>query len=104
MIIEIELGILFFSKGDEARFFHGLKDNGAVKKVVGMGRGPRRPSVLALSINARALTKDRLWDIVALLRRYGISPAPFRALARERKLPWKYLQTGGHKNVYPAPR
>lgn len=104
MIVEIELGVLFYSQGDEARFFRGLTDNRAVKKVVGIGRGPRRPSVLALSIDARALTKDRLWDIVALLRRYGISPAPFRGLARARKLPWKYLQTGGHKNVYPAPR
>ena len=37
MIIEIELGILFFSKGDEARFFHGLKDNGAVKKEAKTG-------------------------------------------------------------------
>lgn len=103
MIVEIELGVLFFSKGDEARFFRGLTDNRAVKKVVGMGRGPGRPSVLALSIDARALTKDRLWDILALLRRYGISPTPFRGLARARKVP-KFMQTGGHTNVYPTPR
>lgn len=104
MIVEIELAVLFYSKSDEARFFRGLTENRAVREVVGVGRGPRRPSVLALSIDARALTRDRLCDLVALLRRYGISSAPFRRLALARKLSWKHLQTGGHKNVYPFRR
>ncbi len=103
MTVEIDLGLFFYSKGDEARFFQGLQSIPAVKKVTGLGRGSRS-SVLRLDIDPRLLTKARLWDLVALLRRYGIPLAPLRRFAKARKFAWHRQEIYWHRNVYRTPR
>lgn len=86
MIIEIEEN-MFYSAGDEARFFHGLEGNPAVKGVRAVANG-KTGRILAVTLDARALDKKSLWDLVALFWRYEVSLKPLRVLARAKKFSW----------------
>lgn len=86
MIVKIEEN-MFYSHGDEARFFRGLEKNPAVKDVRAVAQG-RTGRVLAVRIDARALDKTALWDLIALCRRYEVPLRPFAVLARRKKFPW----------------
>lgn len=117
MIVEIELQT-FYSEGDESRFFEGLRGNKAVKGSRGVGRN------LLLTVDPKALNRDRLWDLISLLWRYGIPLRPLRTLAsakrfasfKDKRMYWYdelfgkirssgRAPTGGtHRNVYPASR
>lgn len=81
MEIEIALG-MFYSQGDERRFFQGLEDNPAIKTVEGAGVN------LILSIDPRVLSKERLQDIFSLLWRYQIPLAPFHVLTEKKRFSW----------------
>ena len=81
MIIEIALPT-FYSAGDERRLFEGLYDIRAVRNIQGTGRG------LVLTIVNRELNRDALYELIALLWRYGIPLAPLAAMADIEKFAW----------------
>ncbi|WP_147329595.1 hypothetical protein [Paraburkholderia sp. DHOC27] len=81
MQLEITL-CTFYSMGDERRFFEGLNGIAAIKRIQGVGKG------LEIDIDIRYLTKDAVWDLIALLWRYGIPLAPLRELAARKKFAW----------------
>ncbi|BBE51950.1 hypothetical protein OYT1_ch2437 [Ferriphaselus amnicola] len=78
MQLEISL-TTFYSIGDERRFFQGLKDIEAIKEIRGVGRG------LIIKIEMKALNKEMLRELIALLWRYGISLAPLKVFASNNK-------------------
>lgn len=96
MIIELELG-MYYSQGDEDRFFRGLKTNRAVVKFRGVG------SNLLVTVNPRALTKDRLWDLIALLWRYEVPLRPLKIFAQSKKFSWlRNKEMYWHKSMFGA--
>lgn len=100
MIIEIEDDRLYYSQGDEARFFQGLEGNPAVKKVTGFNRGRGR-SALAVRMDPRKLTKLGLWDLIALLWRYERPLKPLRIFAKTRRFAWlKDKEMYWHKSMF----
>lgn len=102
MIIEIDDNSLYYSQGDEARFFQGLEGNPAVKKVTGFSRGPRG-SALAVRIDPRKLTKEGMWDLIALLWRYERPLKPLRIFAKMRRFAWlKNKDMFWHKSMFGA--
>jgi hypothetical protein len=72
----------FYSQGDERRLFQGFKEISAIRGVQGVGRD------LLLDIDAAALNKEAMRELVALLWRYGIPLAPLRPFAEKRKFGW----------------
>lgn len=96
MIIELELG-MYYSQGDEDRFFRGLETNRAVVKFRGVG------SNLLVTVNPRALTKDRLWDLIALLWRYEVPLRPLKIFAKSKKFSWlRNKEMYWHKSMFGA--
>lgn len=81
MIIELELG-MYYSQGDEDRFFLGLKTNRAVVKFRGAGNN------LLVTVNSRNMTKEGLWDLIALLWRYKVPLRPLKIFAQSKKFSW----------------
>lgn len=103
MIIEIEEN-MFFSQGDETRFFRGLEGNTAVKSFRAVASG-KTGRILAVELDARALNKESLWDLVALCWRYKVSTAPLRVLARMKKFSWlRKRQMYWHKDMFGSKR
>ena len=99
MIIDLEEN-MFFSHGDEARFFHGLEGNPAVKgfRAVAQGKTGR---ILAVDLDARALNKKVLWDLIALCWRYDVSLKPLRVLAGMKKFSWlRVKHMYWHKDMF----
>ena len=72
----------FYSKGDENRFFQGLKENRAVLSFRGVG------SQLILDVSLKLLGRDSLWEIIALLWRYGVPLAPLAPLSEKPRFGW----------------
>ncbi|MFZ6755510.1 hypothetical protein ACO0KY_19320 [Undibacterium sp. Dicai25W] len=96
MQIEITL-TKFYAKGDERRLFQGLSEIAAVSNVHGRGRG------LIFELNLRLLGKESLWELLALLYRYGISLAPFKVLASSKKFSWlDDKKSYWYKNMFSA--
>jgi hypothetical protein len=94
MILKIDL-MMFYSKGDERRFFEGLSEVAAIKSVRGVGPG------LEIQVSIRELNKDALLDLIALLRRYGISLAPLAPLAENKRFSWLQNERfNWHKNMF----
>ena len=98
MRIEIQLST-FYGRGDERRFFQGLSDLDCVKNVKGVGRG------LVFDVNLNRLSKEKLFELLALLWRYQIDLAPFRRLAETNK---RFAWLGEphfywHANMYAHP-
>jgi hypothetical protein len=81
MKIDFELS-KFYSHGDEARFFSGLKDIRAVKDVVGVGRG------IQVDLDTRLLSRESLWDLISLLWRYQIPLRPLAVLSKRNRFLW----------------
>jgi hypothetical protein len=81
MNIKIDL-VTFYSKGDESRFFHGLKDISAITGMTGVHRS------LILKIDARILNNEMLRELIALLWRYSIALHPLRTLCKKKKFEW----------------
>ena len=78
MQIEIQL-TTFYSRGDELRFFQGLKEIGCIQNVKGVGRG------LVFDIALSRLRKENLFELIGLLWRYQIDLTPLRALSEKNK-------------------
>jgi hypothetical protein len=78
MQIEIQLPA-FYSPGDERRLFQGFKEIDCIKRVEGIGRG------LNLDITLNCLSKEKLFELIALLWRYQIDVSPLRSLAEKNK-------------------
>lgn len=103
MIIEIEEN-MFYSEGDETRFFRGLEGNAAFKSFRDVAQG-KTGRILAVKLDARALSKKSLWDLVALCWRYKVSTAPLRVLAKTRKFAWlRQKQMYWYKDMFGAKR
>ncbi|MEF9388517.1 hypothetical protein V4890_23285 [Ralstonia solanacearum species complex bacterium KE056] len=81
MKINFELS-KFYSHGDEARFFSGIKDIRAVKDVVGVGGG------IQVDLDARLLSRESLWDLISLLWRYQIPLRPLAVLSKSSRFIW----------------
>lgn len=82
MEIEIQL-TPFYSRGDERRLFQGLAEIDCIKNIHGVGRG------LVFDINLNRLSREKLFELVALLWRYQIDLQPLRQLAeRNKKFAW----------------
>jgi hypothetical protein len=82
MQIEIKL-TAFYSPGDERRLFQGFNEIDCIKQVEGVGR------VLILDINLSRLSKEKLFELIALLWRYQIDIRPLRSLPeRNKRFAW----------------
>ena len=81
MHIEIRL-TAFFSHGDERRFFEGLRELDCIKDFKGVGRG------LVLNVELNRLSKERVFELMALLWRYEIDLSPMRELSKKEKFSW----------------
>jgi hypothetical protein len=81
MIIEISLGS-FYSRGDERRFFSGLRNISAIEEVRGIGRN------LLLMVNLRRLSVEEARELLALLWRYGIPLSPLFPLSKKKRYQW----------------
>jgi hypothetical protein len=73
MQVEIKLRA-FNSPGDERRLFQGFNEINCIKQVEGIGHG------LILDINLSRLSKEKLFELIALLWRYQIDARPLRSL------------------------
>ncbi|MCA8424548.1 hypothetical protein LGN30_15265 [Burkholderia seminalis] len=94
MKIDFELS-KFYSPGDEARFFSGLRDIRPVKDVTGVGRG------IQVCLDARLLSRDSLWDLISLLWRYQIPLRPLAVLSKSKKFLWiKGKQFYWHESMF----
>ena len=81
MILEIQLSS-FYARGDERRFFQGLKEIAAIKSVQGIGQ------ILILTINASHLGNESMRELMALLWRYQIPLSPLRSFTSMRRFSW----------------
>ena len=72
----------FYSHGDESRFFQALEEIAAIKSIKGIGRN------LILDIDLRLLSSDSLWNLIALLFRYGIPLEPLRIFSSKKRFLW----------------
>lgn len=98
MKVEFEL-TKFYSHGDEARFFSGLRDIRAVRDVVGVGRG------IQVDLDARLLSKELLWELIALLWRYQIALRPLAVLSQQKKFLWiKDDRSYWHRSMFGEER
>jgi hypothetical protein len=96
MKITLDLSV-FYSMGDERRFFQGLTENPAVSKVRGIGRQLEVTLILA------RLNRDALRELVALLWRYGISLESLSVLTEREKFRWlDDERCFWHKNMFPG--
>lgn len=81
MDIRIELGT-FFSRKDEARFFAGLRAVRGVNRVLGQG------TFLLVELEPKAMDRDGAIELLALLRRYGLSRKPLKPLSTLGSFAW----------------
>jgi len=81
MKVRINLGV-FYSPGDERRFFAGFSGNPAIAGVCGMGQQ------LELTLIQRHLNHEALRDLIALLWRYHIPLSPLSPLANGARFTW----------------
>lgn len=95
MQIAIEL-TSFYSPGDERRFFDGLAELACIENVRGIGRA------LVFDLRLNRISKDKLWELIALLRRYGIGLAPLGVLASRARFAWlREPHWYWHANMFP---
>jgi hypothetical protein len=78
MQVEIKLKA-FYSPGDERRLFQGFNEIDCINQVEGVGRG------LILDISLSRLSKEKLFELIALLWRYQIDVRPLRSLTEKNK-------------------
>jgi hypothetical protein len=97
--MQFEIGLTpFYAKGDERRFFQGLSEIAAITEVRGVGHN------LILQINVRSLNKVSLIELIAILRRYGISLAPLSVLALNKRFAWlKDERFNWYRNMFGEP-
>jgi hypothetical protein len=81
MRIAIDLA-MFYSKGDERRFFQGLRDNPAISSFKGVGHQ------LQISLVLGRLNQDAIRDLIALFWRYEIVLRPLAQLAEKERFAW----------------
>jgi hypothetical protein len=73
----------FYSQGDGDRFFKGLNENNA---LVGF-RGVHKKTLI-IDVNMRRLSREKLWDLLSLLHRYGLALDSFGVLAERERYGW----------------
>ncbi len=73
---------MFYSMGDERRFFQGLSENPSISNVRGIGRQ------LEMTLTLNRLSKDGLRDLIALLWRYGIPLVALSGIAEKPRFAW----------------
>lgn len=74
---------LFYSDGDERRFFHGFRD------IAGVREFWRDRGYLFLNIEGRFMSRQATLELIALLWRYGVPLSPFKSLAASnRRFAW----------------
>jgi hypothetical protein len=96
MKLEIQL-TSFYSRGDERRFFLGLSEIDCIKNIKGVGLG------LVFDVDLNRLSKEKLFELIALLWRYQIDLMPLRLLSESRKkFAWlSEPQFYWHASMYP---
>ncbi len=100
MKIELEIDQCFFySAGDEALFFEGLKRIKAIHEVKGYGQ------ILALRLSLSEINQQSLRDLFGLLSRYNIPLRPLSGLAKKKNYSWLHnAQAYWYKELFePIP-
>jgi hypothetical protein len=77
--------IWYYSDGDKSRFFSGLYDNPAYLNVKGYG------TKLHIKLDTRKLTRESLYDLVALFFRYKVDMKELKPLLNSRTIVWLEL-------------
>jgi hypothetical protein len=77
--------VWYYSDGDKSPLFSGLHDNPAFLNVKGYG------TKLDIKVNARKLTRQSLYDLVALFFRYKVDMKELKPLLNSRTVEWLEL-------------